>query len=342
MSAKSTTTTTKPSAGETETTLVCPNCGTVGGARTNYCSGCGQRQGDGVVTLRALIADLMEDTLALDGRLPRTLSGLLRPGHLTREYAAGRIARYVRPFKLYLACSVIFFVTLSFSINLDRMLQGVRLEPGSLTANRTASVQQDTSALEGAEEDLAARGELATEIDDDAQMDQGEGAGEVATSSEPAAELVPAAEEQLSFGKRLEVALEEAFDNDPRGAVRRFVERFLDDTPKAVFVLLPIFAIFLKLLYIRRLYVEHIVFVLHLHSFAFLLATLGILIPGRWPMLLMLVIPFYILWAMKRVYGQGWLRTIFKFFVFGWLYWTSVFATLAGVAVLAAIAVGGI
>ena len=41
----------------------------------------------------------------------RTLSSLLlHPGHLTREYVAGRIVRYIPPFRLYLLCSVLCFL----------------------------------------------------------------------------------------------------------------------------------------------------------------------------------------------------------------------------------------
>jgi hypothetical protein len=43
---------------------------------------------------------------------------------------------------------------------------------------------------------------------------------------------------------------------------------------------------------------------------------------------------------MKRVYGQSWARTIFKFFTFGWAYLFSVVITLVTVTIVAALAVG--
>jgi hypothetical protein len=68
------------------------------------------------VSLRAMLADVLEDELTVDRRLPTTLAALLfRPGQLTLEYVNGRIVRYIRPFRLYLVTSVVFFLLLSFT-----------------------------------------------------------------------------------------------------------------------------------------------------------------------------------------------------------------------------------
>ncbi|MBA2670756.1 MAG: DUF3667 domain-containing protein, partial [Gemmatimonadetes bacterium] len=65
--------------------------------------------------MRTMILDLLDDELLINRRLPRTLFALFfRPGHLTAEHVNGRIVRYLRPFKLYLVSSVIFFLLLSF------------------------------------------------------------------------------------------------------------------------------------------------------------------------------------------------------------------------------------
>ena len=51
-----------------------------------------------------------------------------------------------------------------------------------------------------------------------------------------------------------------------------------------MFFLLPLFAVSLKLLYWRpkRLYVEHLIFLLHVHAFAFLLLTPLLLLHPAW------------------------------------------------------------
>ena len=53
-----------------------------------------------------------EDLTHADSRLWRTLAALLfKPGHLTREFLAGRRARYLPPVRLYLVLSVLFFLS---------------------------------------------------------------------------------------------------------------------------------------------------------------------------------------------------------------------------------------
>ena len=53
-----------------------------------------------------------------------------RPGWLTLEYLAGRRARYVHPFKLYFAFSLVFFLVFSISgysiVRVDEPDQAVR------------------------------------------------------------------------------------------------------------------------------------------------------------------------------------------------------------------------
>jgi hypothetical protein len=90
----------------------------------------------------------------------------------------------------------------------------------------------------------------------------------------------------------------------------------LNLTPKLMFLLLPGFAALLALLYLRqrRHFVEHLVFGLHLHAFAFLLMGLCLLSPTPWvwPGAL-LVAGFYLYLALRRVYGQGRGKTLAKF-----------------------------
>jgi hypothetical protein len=81
-----------------------------------------------------------------------------------------------------------------------------------------------------------------------------------------------------------------------------------------MFVLLPLFALWLKLLYLtRRLYyTEHLVFALHLHAFWF--AVLGLSLIDWVPLNLMLLLAamIYPLVAMRRVYGGGWAGTLLR------------------------------
>lgn len=323
---------------EQATALVpaCPNCGEVANARARFCGGCGQRRGTNLLTVKAFVAEVLEESLSLDGRLPRTMRALLlRPGHLTREYTAGRIARYVRPFRLYLVSSVIFFLTLSMTIRFgsDRAIAAAE------GAEELAG-DQPVSEAPAAETPVPDPGAAANAPPPDSI------GTDPAEADQPRA---AAAQPQKGVSKpnnrleRMVYPFVQGVTEDPANAIRRLTERLLRDVPKAVVILLPVFAIFLKLLYIRRrrLYVEHLVFILHVHAFAFLLATPLILLPDRWPTgLVWLLIPAYIFWAMRRVYGQSIRRTALKLFIFSWLYTISIIATLVTVIVLAAVALG--
>ena len=88
----------------------CSNCGERSGPR--FCPHCGQetetRHGPLVAASREALADL----LSLDSRLLRSLRALVRPGRLSELYLAGKRAPYLRPFRLYLAASLLLFSTL--------------------------------------------------------------------------------------------------------------------------------------------------------------------------------------------------------------------------------------
>lgn len=101
-----------------------------------------------------------------------------------------------------------------------------------------------------------------------------------------------------------------------------FYQRLFKRAAQGMFVLMPILALLLKVLYERskRGYVEHLIFSLNFHSFTFLVVIVLqalYLIGGRAMTLanpgVLLLIPAYLLLAMKRCYGQGVLKTAAKF-----------------------------
>jgi hypothetical protein len=88
---------------------LCANCGAaLSGA---YCGACGQRADTHAHSLGHFLGEAAEVLTHADSRVWGTLLPLLtRPGFLTREYFAGRRARYLQPFRLYLILSVMFFL----------------------------------------------------------------------------------------------------------------------------------------------------------------------------------------------------------------------------------------
>lgn len=97
----------------------CRNCGASLAGR--YCAQCGQQDRPLNPTLRTLASDAIQHGFDLDGALLRSVRLLFtRPGLLTTELLAGRRARYVSPFRLYLLFSVIALATTAFTA--DRAL----------------------------------------------------------------------------------------------------------------------------------------------------------------------------------------------------------------------------
>ncbi len=89
----------------------CRNCGET--VENRYCTNCGQLAASFHRPIVSLIGETISDTFTLDGRLARTLPVLLfRPGRLTKNYTAGKRARYVPPFRLFLLASLVFYLVL--------------------------------------------------------------------------------------------------------------------------------------------------------------------------------------------------------------------------------------
>jgi hypothetical protein len=298
----------------------CLNCGdtTVG----NYCPTCGQRKVEVRVSLRAQVWEILGDELALSSALPRTLVGLLfRPGFLTKEYVQGRCVRYILPLRMYIVTSIVFFLTLSIVASPDRL--GITARGSAEAAPAATAAPEAEGAPEGAAgaaadaEAAPERAVAAVPLGIAAQIPW----ENLRISLGPPPEAVPGWLRPLAL--RMKASEERLQAMPPREAAAEVFRGLEQNAPKAMFVLLPLFAGILKLLYVRRgrFYVEHAVFALHVHSMAYLLFLAMLLSPWMW--LTPVLVPwigFYVFLAMKRVYGQGIFKTALKFSLLGWSY----------------------
>ncbi|CAN5730324.1 DUF3667 domain-containing protein [soil metagenome] len=122
-----------------------------------------------------------------------------------------------------------------------------------------------------------------------------------------------------------------------------FLGTLRDNIPTMMLCCIPLFAFVLKVLYIRqrRYYIEHLVYALHIHSFVYvaviLIALLRMAMEPSLPefapvvtVLLSTVVTAQVFVSIRRVYGQGWFMTFFKFFVGGVIYlWVLAIALSA-------------
>ena len=296
----------------------CPNCGAPVAGK--YCPGCGQRQGPVTLSVRRLLRDVLEDQFSLNSAFPRTVRGLLfHPGFLTNEYLNLRITRYIPPFRLYLITSVLFFVLASFlssraEFNINETVESARdsVRAEARRTGDTLTVRRPYLGVRPPPRDTAAGLRIGISRD----------------SSENWLEDVSVNMPIDWLDKALEARLRELGKLPPDEALHRLIAATIQHTPKIMFVLLPVYAFMLKLLYIRRkrYYVEHFIFALHVHSFLFLCFFVLLLfrsVRGVTPVIAIWM-PIYMLWAMKRVYAQGWIKTLLKAGVLGFAYFLLI------------------
>jgi hypothetical protein len=332
----------------------CTNCGNPAAGR--YCPQCGQRKTIVQVSVGTIVGEVLKDELALTSATPRTAVSLLfRPGHLTNEYIRGRVVRYIPPLRLYLFTSILFFLVLSLvSLRaLDRatvITQGSILQQGmdrdsvilTLRASRMRLIAADTAegaglervvmrqVLAGHEAQLQALGDTVTPTAAAPIPDAAQG---IPGTLQPWAESLSRTMGRSWLSAPVERKLAQIGHLQPRDAARSFLQDMLDYAPHLLFLLLPVFALLLKLLYVRRgrYYAEHFVFALHVHAFFFFMFFVILAVPWSGANRILALWMLAYTWvAMKRVYREGWFRTTVKWWVLGWSYLILITVGLLG------------
>ena len=254
----------------------CLNCKQgLASPRPNFCPACGQETNLTPPTLLAFVQQFGGAYLSTEGALWRTLKLLLlKPGELTCQYLAGRRKHYVLPLRLYLTVSLV-------TLLLVRVLGGLQVDLATMKGFDPKKADAVPIVIAGGRAGMKN--------------------GEFYCTDLPA---------WLCRRLKARVDLDgPAFQRE----IERFGERFAANLGAAMFVLLPSFALWLKLAYRnRRLrYTEHLVFALHLHAFWFI--ALAFVLPDSvWLATLALgAMPVYAMLALRRVYaGRFWPRLL--------------------------------
>lgn len=145
-----------------------------------------------------------------------------------------------------------------------------------------------------------------------------------------------------SFERWLETRAKEKFGEHGTN-IQLFLVTLISNLPYMMLACIPLFALVLKILYIRRriFYIDHLIYALHIHTFAYvaimliILITIGLnrTVPGAFAgwiiALLWIVFATQIFLSIRRVYKQGWFFTIFKFFAGGFVYLIVLLMALA-------------
>lgn len=282
----------------------CANCGAA--VAGHYCAACGQETRLHMPSAAEFAHEFIGHYVALEGKLWKTLVLLLcRPGRLTAEYLAGRRARYVQPLRLYLTFSVLFFALFQHAgFNVVNFDAPDNAGPGQHAARAPAVVT---------------------------------------LAPGPAALAKPADESTLGrFVAYLNPHWEakgDAFDAlSPEAKGKLAAKSFFSYGPYALFLLMPVFALYLKLLYLGsgRRYGEHLLFALHSNAFAYVTFALVVLAPfGIVKFALVLWLLAYLPLAMRRVYGGAIWATLLRWLVLVLLHVLSIACAILAAFALA-------
>ena len=327
----------------------CENCGAQ--LDGHWCGQCGQAAVDYRRSFRHVVVDVLDSFLNWDSKFFTTIALLIvKPWRLTNEFLAGKRVRYVNPLRLYLLASILFF----FAVNYGA--KGLRFEPGKLNPKDREELKADLK-----DQDLppAAREKLEALLRESPLPSSSSSMAPSPATNVPSPSPAPETDKQKreygKIGDRPFVMFDEAKSTTPfeRWIESRakekmgehgtkmglFIATLFSNLPYMMLCCIPLFALVLKVLYVRRhiFYIDHLIYALHIHTFAYVgimlivLATIGLNRAAPGPIagwiiaLLWIAFVMQIFLSIRRVYRQGWFVSIFKF-LFGGLAYLIVLA----------------
>ena len=326
----------------------CENCGAE--LQGHWCAHCGQPAIDYRRSFRHVIADLLDEFLNWDSKFFATIALLIfKPWRLTNEFLAGKRVRYANPLRLYLLASILFF----FAVNYGT--RGIKFEPGKIGPKDRAELEAD---LKNTDLPPEAREKLQALLQESSPSPTPSPVTS-ASSPPPSAETEQQKKQYGKIGERPFVAFDDAKSTTPfeRWIEARakekmgehgtkmglFISTLFSNLPYMMLCCIPLFALVLKVLYLRRhiFYIDHLIYALHIHTFFYtavmliVLATIGLNrfasgpIAGSMIALLWIGFVTQIFLSIRFVYRQGWFISIFKFLFGGFVYLIVLVLALA-------------
>ncbi|WP_345274472.1 DUF3667 domain-containing protein [Flaviramulus aquimarinus] len=332
----------------------CKNCEQQFEDGFKFCPHCGQQAKD-ELTVKVLFYNTISNYFSFDARFFKSFIPLLfKPGYLASKFIEGKRLLYLHPAQLYLFISVVFFFLFSFIArqsveDFDTALQKgfesdnvvKSIDPkliDSVALTELSKTLKDSTIIKSLNKNnLKALDSIITnatierdsvntfEFDyDKTKVDS------LIKINAPEAEKLRAMgmEDDAGFFKRRFYSKMLKFQEHSGKGI---LQAFYDNIPISLFVLLPIFALILKILFFRRgAFAHHLVFSFYFYSFLFtvfsiiLLANLIWKIPDFISILIALSTFFYLFLAIKNFYKQGYFISFFKTCLVSFIYLTFV------------------
>ena len=321
----------------------CLNCGATVIGR--FCHVCGQENIVPKESFGGLVLHFFYDITHFDGKFFHSVKYLLfRPGFLSKEFISGRRASHLNPVRMYVFTSAIFFLIFffindpkhAFKTNLnDPLTQKERADYLREFEAEYNKLEEDTGILSGQIRKLKDTSLVVTRGD----LFSGTGGFFVNKGGkkyrsrgeyDSAQKKLPASKRDgwlIRTLQRKQIRLNEEYSGNPGAAIQELSATFLHRLPYLLFISLPIFALILKLLYVRRkqfYYADHAIFSIHHYVFSFILLLLIFLLGAvktnpsfGWllgvQVALFIIWPVYLYIAMLNFYKQKWFKTFVKF-----------------------------
>lgn len=343
----------------------CKNCEKQFKDKFKFCPYCGQQAKD-ELTVKVLFYNTISNYFSFDARFFKSFIPLLiKPGYLASKFIEGKRLLYLHPAQMYLFIAVVFFFLFSFIQRSqvqtldEKLAQTLKKEKtiDNITDERIGDSIKAVQLEKQKRVDSIARAELRKTLNNNTfihgfsekQMDSLVNAEDFRDNDIANFDFnTKSIDSLVALGAPNDVLYKEMGMNDDAGVFTRrlyaqalkfyksrkggsILQTFYDTIPIAMFFLLPIFALILKLLYFKRgLYAHHLVFSFYYFSFLFMAFSfiLGINfiwdIPDGIDFLLVLSTFVYLLVAMKRFYQQGWLKSLLKTSITAFLFLSFV------------------
>ena len=323
----------------------CKNCEKSFDPSFEYCPYCGQEATDNL-TFSVLFSNTIENYFSIDARFFRSFIPLmLKPGVLARRFVDGKRLKYLHPAQFYLFISVLFFFLFSFSVRQADSEVNKAFEKGldSEVSLDSVPMQVDSVGIAKAREELK-KNQIYTGMTDE-QLEKLDSAMVINTlepdmsfglrqeeldsliaSGAPRSEKLKAMglkEDAGVFTVKVYSQLLKLYEQRAGG----ILQTLYDTIPVAMFIMLPLFALLLKIFYWKRgSFAHHMVFSFYFFTFLFttfcvlIAANFVIDVPGSLEFLIIMSAMIYLMIALRNFYRSHWVGAFFKSGIISFLY----------------------
>jgi hypothetical protein len=246
----------------------------------------------------------------------------------------GRRASYLDPIRMYIFTSAFFFIVFFSFVNPNKIAGGNDSKKinDPILLTQLAEVKTHKDSLEIIEEYKKVSPYININVDTTRKVNH-----KNLFKNYRSVESYDSIQRELPDGKKdgwlkrrivvRVIAIEERYSRERGEFINELAGNFVHNFPKMLFISLPVFALLLKILYIRRkqfLYVDHGIFAIHLYIFSFLILLIYFLFSELktdtgwdwigWLTVPIVIYPFiYYYKAMRLFYGQRRAKTIIKY-----------------------------